>query len=306
MNGRQNNMKETKLPFYWIDVFTKQKLSGNPCAVILNADSLSSEQMQSIAKEINLSETAFVISSQTATFGARYFTPTGELPFAGHPTIATIYTLIHAGVIKMEEPITKVSLELPAGVIPIEIALENGKHKIIMSQLTPKFQRVYDTKDICQIYGLTSDDLLPGVPIQTVNTGTPILMIPLANHDALKRARYMDFDHYLKLKDTGDFYFPHHFCIEGATSHGTTFARSLGTPENPLEDPFTGSATGCMAAYLWKYGLISSPLFIAEQGHWMGRPGEALVEVIGSKDSISTIRIAGEAVCLIVGSIDLR
>lgn len=299
-------MKSITLPFYWIDAFTSKKLTGNPCAVVLNADSLSSERMQLIAKEINLSETAFVISSSIANFGARYFTPAGELPFAGHPTIATIYALIQASLIKLEEPTTKISLELPAGIIPIEISIDSGKPKIAMSQLTPKFQRIYDIKDICQIYGLTENDFLPGVPIQTVNTGTPILMIPLVNHDALKRVRYLDFEHYSKLKNDGDFYFPHHFCMGGATPNGMTFARSLGIPPNSLEDTFTGSATGCMAAYLWKYGLISNPQFIAEQGHWMGRPGEAWVEVVGPKDSIKTVRIVGEAVCLIVGNIDLN
>jgi len=300
-------MKSTQLPFFWIDAFTNKKLSGNPCAVVLNADSLTSKQMQSIAKEINLSETAFVISSNKANFGARYFTPEEELPFAGHPTIATTHALIQSGLIKTVDPITKITLELPAGIIPIEILKNSDNTKIVMSQLAPKFQRTYNIEDICQIFGLSPKDFLPGIPIQTVNTGTPILMIPLASHEALAKVHFADFEHYKKLKNNGDFYFSHHFCLKGATSNGTTFARSLGTPPNTLEDPFTGSATGPMAAYLWKYGLISNPHFIiAEQGHWMGKPGEALVEVVGSKDSISTIRLAGEAVCLIVGNIDLN
>ena len=296
----------SQLPFYWIDAFTSKKLCGNPCAVVMNADLLSAEKMQAIAKEINLSETAFVMHSTKASFAARYFTPAEELPFAGHPTIATIHALIEAGLIKQDQAVTKVSLDLPAGIIPIEIVKDDlGKNKIIMSQLAPKFQRTYEAKDICRIFGLVESDLLSGAPIQTVNTGTPILMISLANHEALKRVRYADFEHYLKIKGDGDFYFPHHFCIGGATSNGATFARSLGTPLNLLEDPFTGSATGCMAAYLWKYGLIANSTFTAEQGHWIGRPGEGFVEVVGVNELITSVRLAGEAVTVLRGEIDI-
>src|ERR1035437_176620 len=97
-------------PFYWVDAFTSKELGGNPCAVVLDAGTLSSKSMQSIAREMNLSETAFVMSSKKANFAARYFTPEGELPFAGHPTIATIHTLIHSGRLKVLEPVASVSL----------------------------------------------------------------------------------------------------------------------------------------------------------------------------------------------------
>jgi trans-2,3-dihydro-3-hydroxyanthranilate isomerase len=294
-------MKE--LPFYWIDAFTDKPYGGNPCAVVLGADSLSAEQMQAIAKEFNLSETAFVRSSEKADFGARYFTPQEELPFAGHPTIATVSALIQEELIKLGAGITRLSLELPAGIIPIEVEPNSGRTRITMSQLAPKFLKIYDSKEVLEIFGLSEGDLIPGAKIQTVSTGTPILMVPLANLDALKRVGYQDADRYLKFKSKGDFLFAHHFCPEGVTKNGRTFARSLPTPPAQLEDPYTGSATGCMAAYLWKYGFVSETKFVAEQGHWMGRPGFGLVERVGTPEKIESVKLTGEAVVIAQGRI---
>lgn len=295
-----------KFPFYWIDAFASKKLSGNPCAVILNADHLSSDEMLSIAQEMNLSETAFVINSSKADFGARYFTPQEELPFAGHPTIAVAHALIQANMIESTTLKKTITLELPAGVISIDVhPLKEGSSRIEMKQLSPKFLQTYRPSEVLPIFGLTEDDLLPNALIQTVSTGSPILMIPLKNHDALKRASYSDIDAYSTLKAQGDFLWPHHFTLSGVTGNGQTFARSLATPPNTFEDPFTGSATGCMAAYLWKYNLISSPKFTAQQGHWIGRPGEAEIEVLGNPENIQGILVAGLAETIITGHLQL-
>lgn len=103
--------------FFWIDAFTNQRFGGNPCAVILGADGLTTEEMQTIAQEMNLSETAFVLTSTRADFRARYFTPQEELPFAGHPTIATVHTLIQAKYFNAVEAPAKLTLELKAGIV---------------------------------------------------------------------------------------------------------------------------------------------------------------------------------------------
>lgn len=295
-----------QFPFFWIDAFASKKLGGNPCAVILNADSLSADQMQAVAKEMNLSETAFVVTSKKADFAARYFTPQEELPFAGHPTIATIHALQQAGLIAKSERPTKISLELPAGVISVEIQnLSEDSSRVEMKQLAPKFMRLYQPHEVLPIFGLSVSDLLPGAVIQTVSTGSPILMIPLKDLDALKRANYVDVKAYQELKARGDFLWPHHFTHQGLTKEATTFARSLATPPSTLEDPFTGSATGCMAAFLWKYGLIKNPNFLAQQGHWIGRPGQAEVQVLGDPQRIDGILVAGTAETIIVGNLKL-
>ncbi len=296
-----------RFPFYWVDAFTNTKMGGNPCAVVLGDDSLAAMEMQEIAKEINLSETAFIFSSQKADLRARYFTPQEELPFAGHPTICVAHVAITEGLLKANGDLcTQATLEVPAGLIPLEIEhSQPGRSKISMLQLKPKFLRTYNPLDILPIYGLSPEDLMPNVVIQTVSTGTAILMIPLRSFEVLKRIKYVDVDAYKKLKSGGDFLFPHHFVLQGMTTRGTTFARSLGTPPNSLEDSFTGSATGCMGAYLWKYRLISIPQFVAEQGHWMGRPGEAIVEAIGDPNDIQQVKVTGQAITLIKGHLEL-
>ena len=154
------------------------------------------------------------------------------------------------------------------------------------------------------LFGLRPDDLLQDAVIQTVSTGTPQLMVPLRNADSLRRVE-MNVAAYRTLRETGDFFSPHFFILDGANNHGSTFSRHLGVPSDMVEDPFTGSATGGMGAYLWHYGLIAQPSFVAEQGHWMNRPGSATVEVVGPPDAIDTVRVGGTAVTVIEGVLKL-
>ncbi|MDQ7033331.1 MAG: PhzF family phenazine biosynthesis isomerase [Anaerolineae bacterium] len=148
-----------------------------------------------------------------------------------------------------------------------------------------------------------SRDALEGYPIQTVSTGTPHLMIPVKTLATLKHA-VLNHTDYRTLRDNSDFFGgPHLFCIAGVTEAGDTFARHLGLPPDTHEDPFTGSSTGSMASYLWHYRLLEKPHFIAEQGHWMNRPGSAQVEIIGERDQIEAVRVGGEAVTVLSGTL---
>ncbi|HRQ39620.1 MAG TPA: PhzF family phenazine biosynthesis protein [Chloroflexota bacterium] len=295
----------TTYPFMQVDAFTTRPLAGNPCAIVFDADGLTTKQMLAIAREMNLSETAFVRRSAVADFGARYFTPAEEIPLAGHPTIATIHALVERGEIVLGEGVTAVTLELPAGVIVVEIAGDGNLPRITMSQKKPQFLAVHDPALVLPAFGLSPTDLLPGAPIQTVSTGTPQLMIPLRNHEALRRCR-LDVAAYSALRARADFFSPHLFCLQGVTAQGHTFARHFGVPPDTMEDPFTGSATGGMAAYLWQYGLLDNPTFVAEQGHWMGRPGQAWVEVVGPREDIETVKVGGTAVTVIWGELNLH
>jgi trans-2,3-dihydro-3-hydroxyanthranilate isomerase len=288
-----------------VDAFTDRPLGGNPCAVIFEADTLDAVTMQAIAREMNLSETAFALRSPVADMGARYFTPAEEIPLAGHPTIATIFALVDSGRLALAGAETRITLELPAGVIDVVIQERDGQaSRIVMSQIAPRFLEVYDPAAVLPAFGLRVEDALPGAVVQTVSTGTPQIMIPLRNHEALRRVR-VDVAAYSALRARGDFFSPHLFCLGGATPDGRTFARHFGVPPDSPEDPFTGSATGGMAAYLWHYGLIDTPTWVAEQGHWMGRPGQATVEVVGPPDAISTVRVGGGAVAVIRGELTL-
>ena len=176
-------------PFAQVDAFTTQPLQGNPCAIVFDADDLSAEKMQAIALEMNLSETAFVLRSQVADFGARYFTPAEEIPMAGHPTIATIHALIERGYIQLTSEVKTVTLELPVGPLTIEIHPQDGAPRIVMTQKKPEFLQTYIPTVVAPVFGLFATDLLPEVPVQTVSTGTPQLMIAVTDLDVLRRVK---------------------------------------------------------------------------------------------------------------------
>lgn len=294
-----------KYPFMQVDAFSDVALGGNPCAVVFEADGLDEATRLAIAKEMNLSETAFVLTPTTTDAAARYFTPAEEIPLAGHPTIATIYALIDSGRLKLEGDYRKISLELKVGPIAVEIYAAKGVvQRIVMSQKKPVFLSTHDAATVMPAFGLRAEDALPGYPIQTVSTGTPQLMIPVRDLDTLRRIAVQN-GLYAELRAAGDWFSPHLFCTTGATAEGRTFARHFGLPPDTMEDPFTGSATGGMAAYLWHHGLIDTPRFTAEQGHWMGRPGQAEVEVVGERDNIETVKVGGKAVTVIRGELIL-
>jgi trans-2,3-dihydro-3-hydroxyanthranilate isomerase len=295
----------TAFPFYQIDAFTNHPLGGNPCAILLDTDSLDEATMLAIAREMNLSETAFVRHSSNADFGVRYFTPAEEIPLAGHPTIATTFALVDSGRLKLTAGYTTIQLELKHGPIPVEIFSQGDRiQRIVMTQRKPQFLSIHDPAEVLPIFGLHLEDVLPGVPIQTVSTGTPQLMLPLRSLDALRSAR-LDVTAYEQYRQRTDFFSPHLFCLQGVTPEGQTFARHFGTPPDLMEDPFTGSATGGMAAYLWRYDMIEQPAFIAEQGHWMNRPGQGSAEVIGPRQDIQTVKVGGSAVTVLRGELTL-
>jgi trans-2,3-dihydro-3-hydroxyanthranilate isomerase len=289
--------------FMQVDAFTDRPLGGNPCAIVFDADEIDAGTRLAIAREMNLSETSFVVTPAAADFAARYFTPAEEIPLAGHPTIATVFALVAAGRLALSGDHTVISLELLHGPIRVEIFAKNGRvERIVMSQRKPQFLSLHDPAKALALFNLQSGDLLPGAMVQTVSTGTPQLFLPLRSLDALRRAR-LDVAAYEAYRARSDFFSPHLFCLHGATPAGQTFARHFGTPPDLMEDPFTGSATGGMGAYLWRYGLIDQPAFTAEQGHWMGRPGTGSVEIIGPRDDIETVKVGGGAVLVLQGEL---
>ncbi len=287
-------------PFSQVDAFTRRPLGGNPCAVVFDADSLNTQQMQAIAQEQNLSETAFVLCSNVADIRARYFTPRSEIPLAGHPTIATIFALVESGRISVFGRRRALSLELAAGVISVEVVSEGGKPvRVVMTQLRPQFLAKLSAAEVCPVFGLDPVMLHPDVPVEVVSTGTAQLMICVRSVDALRTldVRYRDL---ATLGERAGFFSAHLFYINVDGSR--TFARHF-APE--FEDPFTGSATGGMGAFLWHHGLTAHSRFLAEQGTWMGRKGVASVEVLGPPDDISGVKVGGNAVTVIRGTLTI-
>jgi trans-2,3-dihydro-3-hydroxyanthranilate isomerase len=288
-----------KYEVVWVDAFTTTPLAGNACAVLVDARGLDDAAMQSIARETNLSETAFVFPSDIADFGVRYFMPNGEIPLAGHPTIATTHALREIG--KIAADCDSITLHMPAGVIPVAIERNENPVTYAMSQPPPVFLSTRKRGDIAKALGLRKRDLMADTVPQVVSTGTPQLHVALANRDALAR---VEVNRKRLFPKDRDFLSVHVFARgdDGFALHARHFA-DVG---DILEDPFTGSATGGMAAYCARYGIITRTTYRVAQGMHVGRPGAATVTVGGTPpDAIGRITVAGPAVTLLRGTLTL-
>ncbi len=256
-----------------------------------------------LVRETSLSECAFMVGSQRADFGARYYLADKEILMAGHPTIAVVASLLSCGLVALEGGRAEFTLEVGAGVLPIAVEETSGGFVITMTQMEPTFGETLDRAEIAALYGLEAEDIL--TTPQVVSTGTPFVITVLRSKDALRRAT-LDPEKWRALNPPGtarEGMLEPFLVSLGGVDGGDTFSRLLLPAPLPPEDPFTGSATGCMAAYLWHYGLIDRPRFIAEQGHWMGRPGRAEVEVLGLRAAPVGVRVAGQGRVLMRGEL---
>lgn len=283
-----------------VDAFTSRPLEGNACAIYPDASGLDDAIMQKIAREMNLSETAYVLPSGRADFRVRYFTPASEIPMAGHPTIATTHALCEIGRIKPE--VANITLEMPAGTIPVAIDRSRERPRYVMRQLAPTFLRTYSRDALAQALGLNVEDLRDDATPQTVSTGTPQLMIALASVAALGRIR-ADVRKLFPSGNEVDYFSVHVFaCDSGEVA---LRSRHFADFNGLVEDPFTGSASGGMAAYCARYGLVKAVSYAIAQGHHAGRPGIGYIRVLGTPDAIEGIEVGGEAVTVLRGTLAL-
>jgi trans-2,3-dihydro-3-hydroxyanthranilate isomerase len=297
-NGSADIPSTGRYDVVWVDTFTTIPLQGNACAVFIDARGLEPPVMQAIAREMNQSETAFVFPSDQADFAVRYFMPAGEIPLAGHPTIATTHALLEIG--KIAPDSTGVTLQMPAGIVPVGIERGDGSLTYAMSQPEPVFLSQRKRGAIAAALGLRKKDLLDDVVPQVVSTGTPQLQVALASLDALDR---IEVDRKLLFPPARDFLSVHAFAraYDGFALHARHFA-DVG---DILEDPFTGSATGGMAAYCARYALVDDRAYRVAQGMHVNRPGSAMVRVGGTPpDALGRITVAGEAVTVLRGTLE--
>lgn len=289
----------------WVDAFTTTPLAGNACAVVLDARGLDDATMQAIARETNLSETSFVFpGDDEADVVVRYWTPSGEIPLAGHPTVATTHALRESGALPAGRD--TVRLKMPAGVVPVTI--RDGTPAVYaMSQPPPAFLGTLSRADAARALGLADDDLLAGMTPQTVSTGTPQLMIALASEDALDRV--VPDRRALFGAPSRDWFSVHVFTRPrkaGNDAGVALVARHFADFGDVAEDPFTGSATGGMAAYCARYGIVTERRYAVAQGMHVHRPGRAEVEVGGDPpDAIGRITVAGPAVTVMRATMTL-
>ncbi|MEP5154737.1 PhzF family phenazine biosynthesis protein [Planktotalea sp.] len=287
--------------FHWVDAFTDRAFGGNGCAVVHDAAHLDADTCMAYVRETSLVECTFLGPSEVADVHVRYFLASREIPFAGHPTVASVIAAHAAGTIGTGD----LTLETQAGIIPVTLS-EDGK-RVSMRQIAPVFGPEPDKALVAAAIGLSADDII--AQPQLVSTGLPFVITLLKNRDTLGRA---------VLDRTGiealnanlgdaaqDEMEPFLTTLGGYTEAGDTFSRLLLLPPSSPEDPFTGSATGAMGAYLWQHGLIDGPEFTAEQGHMMGRPGQAAVRVIGGAGAIEGVEVAGNGHILMSGTLHL-
>ena len=258
------------LPFHIVDVFAEEKYAGNQLAVCQDADGISSELMQRIAKEMNFSETTFItgVDLDGLVFKVRIFTPESELPFAGHPTLGTAYVIQQVIVGRQVEMIT---LDLKAGMIPVTFNYRDGEPDILwMRQLNPVFGATHPAEPIAEFLGLGPEDIDEDWPIQEVSTGVPFFMVPLKTRDAVVRTR-LDRDKLVAYTEKTEARWPLVFCREPENPENHLKVRMITTF---TEDPATGSANGCLAGYLARYRYFGDPKVDVrvEQGHEIGRP----------------------------------
>jgi trans-2,3-dihydro-3-hydroxyanthranilate isomerase len=262
----------TSIPFLILDVFATGKYTGNQLAVCLDAGDLTDLQMQQIAREINFSETTFVTSSEpfNGGYNTRIFTPTTELPFAGHPTLGTAFA-IQQEIVK--QPVERLNLNYQVGQIPVDLNYLNHEVDILwMHQQQPKFYDAVDVNLLATVIGVSPGDIDSRYLIEPISTGLPFIIVPLKTLRAVSQAK-LNLDLYNRSVANLPAQAILIFCPEtidpNRQLHVRVFTECFGIPE----DPATGSANGCLAAYLAKYEYLGSHILdiTVEQGIEMGR-----------------------------------
>jgi trans-2,3-dihydro-3-hydroxyanthranilate isomerase len=289
-------------PYLLLDVFTEQAFGGNPLAVFPHAKEIDRSLLQPIARELNLTETAFVYPARSpeASAALRIFTPDAEVPFAGHPVVGAAFALEHAGL--LDAGCSEIAFEVESTSVPVRLlrSTSGSLLQATMTQQRPVFLGQFPRCElVAGALGLQPSDLaITGLPCEVVSTGLPVHIVPVGGLDAMRRialrpSRLKDVKEALGFADLFV------FCFETedptATVHCRMFAPGFGIPE----DPATGAASGALGAYLVRRKIVPEKRLtqiVCEQGIEMGRPSRVLVEVECEADRIAAVRVGGSAV----------
>ncbi len=284
-------------PFHLVDVFAVEPYTGNQLAVIRDAGDLSDDEMQALAREMAYSETTFVEATESDESGGwdvRIFTPTDEIPFAGHPTLGT------AAVIRdrlADDDPDEVTLNLGVGEIPVTVAREDGDEVLWMRQRPPSFGATVDAAEAAEVVSVGIDDVNDDYPAQVVSTGLPTLVVPLRSLDAVRGAE-INSQAYTE-RAVGDLdaknvlvFAPEAYRDENDLNV-RMFAPALGVPE----DPATGSSNGCLAAWLARHRFLDAPEIAVrvEQGYEIDRPSLLHLRARDRGDDV-TVEVGGRVV----------
>ncbi|MBP6716684.1 MAG: PhzF family phenazine biosynthesis protein [Acidobacteria bacterium] len=297
--------------FHTLDVFTSRRFAGNPLAVVLDADGLSTDEMQSIAREFNLSETIFVMAPADSanTAKVRIFFPNGEIPFAGHPTVGcAILLATERGALDATQAI-EIRLEEEAGLVPVIVTTgPNGVPQAIFTAPIVPYELTdvsLDVTAIARASGLDVDDIGFGDHRPRLHKAGPgCLHVPVRTRAALAKAQPME-PHWSTLfnaigTDQGYFYTP------GGDDPGTAYrARMFAPTAMTPEDPATGSATAMLAAQLLTSEHLTDGThrWQLEQGYEMGRPSDLHLQADVEGGRLTAVRVSGQAVRVMSGEL---
>jgi len=304
-----------------LDVFTDTALCGNPLAVFPEAEGLTDEEMRKIGREMNLSETVFVLPprEERALRRLRIFTPTRELPFAGHPVVGTWNALAREGVVPLPENgngWTRIEQECGIGVLPVDIEFKDQQPvQVVMTQGKFEVQNEIDDSheqaEIARALGRAREDLDENLPIQIISTGLTSLAVPIRSLADLRNCRVnasLLAEIYTRLGASGCHAFTRETIEIGkARAHARFFAPA----DNIPEDPATGSASGALGAYLIHHHAIAvEPVqgsfnFVIEQGDFIERPSRINIEIKGRFGAVEDVRVGGSSVVVLRGELEL-
>ncbi len=298
--------------FLTADVFTDRIFGGNPLAVFPDAGGIADDRMQRVARELNLSETVFVLPPEDPahTRRLRIFTPASEVPFAGHPTVGTAFVLASIGEIPLEGDRTNIVFEEGVGPVPVTIRSEGGRpvfSQLSVAQLPERGPEPPAAAELAAMLSLDPDDLLQGEERpETWSCGVPFLYLPLRSREVVARAR-VDLAHLERHLDGfwADmvFVFNREEAGGGADIHARMFAPTMGIPE----DPATGAAAAAFAGYLGTRDATRDGTcrWRVEQGVEMGRPSLIEVEADKVDGTIAAVRVGGSSVLVSEGEMEI-
>lgn len=294
---------------YQVDAFTTEKFKGNPAGVVPDADGLTAAEMQTIARELNNSETAYILAPDAPDHEVRvrFFTPTTEVPTCGHATIAAHY--IRA--VESSLPSCTVVQKTGAGILPVDVVRDESDYRIVMTQGTIELGEPFDAERIEEIVdalGIPTNALDERCPVQIVSTGHSKVLVGIRSKETLDSLTpdMVQLERISgRIACNGYFVFTFDSPSPGVLAHGRMFAPAIGIPE----DPVTGNANGPLGAYLAVHGLPvpvdGSFSFRAAQGAALGRPGTVEVTVELEGPSPRLVRVAGRAVIAFQSAIEL-
>jgi trans-2,3-dihydro-3-hydroxyanthranilate isomerase len=306
--------------FLQFDVFTDRAFSGNPLAVFPEAEGLSDDAMMKIAREMNLSETVFVLepTSDEVLKRLRIFTPTREIPFAGHPIVGTWSALAREGVVPLPEGGNgwrRIFHEVGIGVLPVDIEFKDGQPvQVVMTQgdfeILAEIDDAHEQAEVALALGLLREDLDESLPIQVITTGLSCLAVPIRSLADLRNCRInaaLLAEIYTRHGGTGCHAFTRETIEVGASR---AHARFFAPADNIPEDPATGSACGALGGYLIHHGSLTLDpqngryKFVIEQGDFIHRPSRINLDVKGHVGLVEEVKVGGQAVLVARGEVE--